>query len=116
MADNALVLTSLCQGNPVVFLDNVFMVFSAAVFIDWVYTLPILYAAGVVVPIQHTVFDDSFFAPLWRSWIGFMALDRSLYSAVHFPFEYGTMPQTLSEDGDPLDIVLFAILSRELML
>ncbi len=39
---------------------------------------------------------------------GFMALDRALYSSVFFPFEYGTMPQTLSEDGDPLDIVLLA--------
>ncbi len=39
---------------------------------------------------------------------GYMALDRALYSSVHFPFEYGTMPQTLSEDGDPLDIVLLA--------
>ncbi len=39
---------------------------------------------------------------------GYMALDRALYSSVYFPFEYGTMPQTLSEDGDPLDIVLLA--------
>ena len=37
---------------------------------------------------------------------GFIALDRVLYSSVYFPFEYGTMPQTLSEDNDPLDIVL----------
>ncbi len=37
---------------------------------------------------------------------GYICLDRSLYSSVYFPFEYGTMPQTLSEDGDPLDIVL----------
>ena len=39
---------------------------------------------------------------------GAIFLDRSLYSAVYFPFEYGTMPQTMSEDGDPLDIVLLA--------
>ena len=39
---------------------------------------------------------------------GYIELDRSLYSSVYFPFEYGTMPQTLSEDGDPLDIVLLA--------
>lgn len=39
---------------------------------------------------------------------GFMALDRVLYSPVQFPFDYGTMPQTLSEDGDPLDIVLLS--------
>lgn len=39
---------------------------------------------------------------------GYIFLDRSLYSSCCFPFEYGTMPQTLSEDGDPLDIVLLA--------
>ena len=39
---------------------------------------------------------------------GLMALDRVLYSSVYFPFDYGAMPQTLSEDNDPLDIVLLA--------
>lgn len=39
---------------------------------------------------------------------GLIALDRVLYSSVYFPFDYGTMPQTLSEDGDPLDVVLLA--------
>jgi len=39
---------------------------------------------------------------------GLIILDRVLYSAVYFPFDYGTMPQTLSEDGDPLDIVLLS--------
>ena len=39
---------------------------------------------------------------------GFIALDRALYSSVYFPFEYGTMPQTLSEDGDPLDVVVLS--------
>jgi len=39
---------------------------------------------------------------------GAIFLDRALYSAVYFPFEYGTMPQTMSQDGDPLDIVLLA--------
>ncbi len=40
--------------------------------------------------------------------LGVLTLDRALYSPVHFPFEYGTMPQTLSEDNDPLDIVLLS--------
>jgi inorganic pyrophosphatase len=31
-------------------------------------------------------------------------LDRVLYSAVYWPFEYGFIPQTWGEDGDPLDI------------
>ncbi|MCW3996130.1 MAG: inorganic diphosphatase [Candidatus Bathyarchaeota archaeon] len=33
------------------------------------------------------------------------ALDRIIPSSVVFPVEYGFVPQTLSEDGDPLDIM-----------
>jgi inorganic pyrophosphatase len=33
-------------------------------------------------------------------------LDRVLYSAVHFPGDYGFLPRTLDEDGDPLDILV----------
>ncbi|MCL5011190.1 MAG: inorganic diphosphatase [Patescibacteria group bacterium] len=39
---------------------------------------------------------------------GFMALDRTLYSPLVYPFEYGFIPQTRSEDGDSLDIILLA--------
>ena len=35
-------------------------------------------------------------------------LDRTLYSSQHFPFEYGFIENTLSEDGDPLDVVVLA--------
>ena len=35
-----------------------------------------------------------------------IVLDRVLYSAVHFPGDYGFLPQTLDEDGDPLDILV----------
>lgn len=37
---------------------------------------------------------------------GYFYLDRSLYSAVYYPFEYGFIPQTRAPDGDPLDVVL----------
>jgi inorganic pyrophosphatase len=37
---------------------------------------------------------------------GFFRLDRALYSAVYYPFEYGFLPQTMAGDGDALDIVL----------
>ena len=33
-------------------------------------------------------------------------LDRVLHSPVHFPGDYGFIPQTLSQDGDPLDILI----------
>jgi inorganic pyrophosphatase len=38
---------------------------------------------------------------------GLFRLDRVLYSAVHYPGEYGLIPQTLHEDGDPLDILVY---------
>jgi inorganic pyrophosphatase len=37
---------------------------------------------------------------------GLISLDRANYSHVPYPFDYGFVPQTLWEDGDPLDVVL----------
>ena len=37
---------------------------------------------------------------------GLLKLDRVLYSAVHYPANYGFIPQTLSEDGDPVDVLV----------
>src|SRR6476620_1755461 len=37
---------------------------------------------------------------------GLLKLDRVLYSAVHYPGDYGFIPRTLHEDGDPLDILV----------
>lgn len=33
-------------------------------------------------------------------------LDRTLFSPVHFPGDYGFVPSTLSTDGDPLDVLV----------
>ncbi|MFV9510723.1 inorganic diphosphatase [Tepidibacillus sp. LV47] len=37
---------------------------------------------------------------------GVFRLDRVLYSAVHYPTEYGYLENTLALDGDPLDILV----------
>lgn len=37
---------------------------------------------------------------------GFIKLDRYLYSASHYPGDYGLIPQTLADDADPLDILV----------
>src|SRR6201982_3990305 len=41
---------------------------------------------------------------------GLIKVDRVLYSAVYYPANYGFIPQTLPEDGDPLDVL---VLSQE---
>ena len=38
---------------------------------------------------------------------GLMMLDRFLHSAVHYPGDYGFIPQTLGGDGDALDILVY---------
>jgi inorganic pyrophosphatase len=37
---------------------------------------------------------------------GLFRLDRVLYSAVHYPGDYGFVPRTLSQDGDPCDVLV----------
>lgn len=37
---------------------------------------------------------------------GLFRLDRVLYSAVHYPGDYGFFPRTLAEDHDPLDALV----------
>src|SRR5438477_8136779 len=37
---------------------------------------------------------------------GTIRLDRVLFSAVHYPGDYGFIPGTLSPDGDPLDVLI----------
>lgn len=37
--------------------------------------------------------------------LGVFRLDRSLYSPMHFPGDYGFVPGTIAEDGEPLDIL-----------
>lgn len=37
---------------------------------------------------------------------GLLKLDRVIYSSFHYPVNYGFIPKTLGEDGDPLDILV----------
>lgn len=37
---------------------------------------------------------------------GMLMLDRVLYTATHYPANYGFIPHTLAEDGDPLDVLV----------
>jgi len=39
---------------------------------------------------------------------GLLRLDRVLYSAVHYPANYGFVPRTFCDDGDPLDVLVFS--------
>ena len=38
--------------------------------------------------------------------LGIITLDRTLYSAVHFPTDYGFVPGTRGPDGDRLDVLV----------
>ena len=37
---------------------------------------------------------------------GLVRLDRVLYTATHYPANYGFIPRTLADDGDPLDVLV----------
>ncbi len=37
---------------------------------------------------------------------GIIKLDRVLYSSLHYPGDYGLIPRTYYDDGDPLDILV----------
>lgn len=44
---------------------------------------------------------------------GLLVLDRILYTSTHYPSNYGFIPRTLAEDGDPMDVL---VLSSEALL
>lgn len=37
---------------------------------------------------------------------GYLMLDRILYTSTHYPANYGFIPRTYGDDGDPLDVVV----------
>ncbi len=42
---------------------------------------------------------------------GRLVLNRVLYSPLHYPGEYGFVPDTLAEDGDPLDALVMSTIA-----
>jgi inorganic pyrophosphatase len=42
---------------------------------------------------------------------GLIKLDRVIFASMYYPLNYGFIPQTLGEDGDPLDIVVMTQVS-----
>ena len=39
---------------------------------------------------------------------GLLKLDRILYTSTHYPHNYGFIPLTLDDDGDPLDVLIIS--------
>lgn len=37
---------------------------------------------------------------------GFLLMDRILHTSTHYPANYGFIPRTFAEDGDPLDVLV----------
>jgi inorganic pyrophosphatase len=37
---------------------------------------------------------------------GLIILDRVLYTSTHYPMNYGFIPRTFADDGDPLDVLV----------
>ena len=46
---------------------------------------------------------------------GYIILDRILYTSTHYPANYGFIPRTWADDGDPLDVLLLCAESLEPM-
>jgi inorganic pyrophosphatase len=46
---------------------------------------------------------------------GLIILDRILYTSTHYPANYGFIPRTYGDDGDPLDVLLLCSESLEPM-
>ncbi len=45
---------------------------------------------------------------------GLLKLDRILFSAVHYPANYGFIPETYCNDHDPLDILVKQRIARKI--
>ena len=58
------------------------------------------------IPAYIEVAKGSRFKYEWDNDIHSLVLDRVLHSSVVYPYNYGFFPQTLCDDGDPLDVLV----------
>ena len=58
------------------------------------------------IPAYIEVAKGSRFKYEWDNEIHSLVLDRVLHSSVVYPYNYGFFPQTLCDDGDPLDVLV----------
>ncbi len=70
------------------------------------YHLPIGDQAPYVVPMVVEIPKGTRNKVEYDPQYGVFRLDRVLYSPVHYPGDYGFIPQTLSEDGDAIDVLV----------
>ena len=58
------------------------------------------------IPAYIEVSKNSRFKYEWDNDLNSLVLDRVLHSSVVYPYNYGFFPQTLCDDGDPLDVLV----------
>ena len=58
------------------------------------------------IPAYIEVAKGSRFKYEWDNDMNSLVLDRVLHSSVVYPYNYGFFPQTLCNDGDPLDVLV----------
>ena len=58
------------------------------------------------IPAYIEVSKNSRFKYEWDNKLHTLVLDRILHSSVVYPHNYGFFPQTLCDDGDPLDVLV----------
>lgn len=49
-------------------------------------------------PVKYEIDDET----------GVVMVDRFMLAAMHYPCNYGYVPQTISEDGDPVDVLVLS--------
>lgn len=60
------------------------------------------YEVNVVIEITQGSSNKIEYDPKWGAFV----VDRTLFSPMYYPCNYGFIPSTLFEDGDPLDVLV----------